>query len=334
MLPPSVPSTLLQLQENRRLLFNTAKSKMNPKVSIIIVHLKDGKILRDCIISLNEIIYPNFEIIIVHNGSKNEVLNSQLDPVKKNISRLINTGKNIGFAKANNIGIKTALQNDADYVLLLNDDTIVSPLFLNYLIDAATDNPKFGMLGPIIYEFEQPNKIWFAGATFNKKTCRIINRDVNEIQSDLVGKKYISSDFITGCSLLVSRKTIDMIGLLDERYFLYWEDVDWGLRLSDAGLKIAVIYASKIWHKISSSSGGNDSPLKIYHKTRSHLLFSQLHCPKAKASILVDLYIGILWLILKSSYPNRFMRARAFFSAIKDSYLKKKNKGPKWLWTQ
>jgi GT2 family glycosyltransferase len=305
---------------------------MQPKVSIIIVHLKNVTNLVDCIVSLNEIIYPKFEIIIVHNGCKSTALTTQLDSVKKNIKKIINTEFNLGFARANNIGIKEALNNEADYVLLLNDDTVVSPDFLNSLVDMAEKNSDIAMLGPKIYFFDEPERIWFAGAEFIEETCQVIAPRSGEIDASLNDSKAIDSDYITGCSLLIRRKILDQIGLLDERFFLYWEDVDWGLRVKKAHLKNAVVPSSKIWHKISVSTGGPNSLLKLYHKIRSYLLFNDLHAPQTKAKLLLQFGRDICWLIFKSTEKCRIRKVRAYCAAIKDYYLGRTGKGPQWLW--
>ncbi len=108
-----------------------------PKVTIIILHLKDIKCLVDCIASLNKITYQNYNIIIVHNGPENIALRNALSPISQHITKVIDTEDNIGFARGNNIGIRQALTDGAEYILLLNDDTEVDPGFLTALIDVA-----------------------------------------------------------------------------------------------------------------------------------------------------------------------------------------------------
>jgi GT2 family glycosyltransferase len=308
------------------------KRKNHPKVSIIIVHLKNVPNLVDCLVSLNEINYPNFEIIIVHNGEISTEFKDQLDSVNKNIKKIINTESNLGFARANNIGIKEAIISEVDYILLLNDDTVVAPDFLNSLVDVAEKNSDIAILGPKIYCFDHPERIWFAGAKFKRETCQVLNQPADEIEVSATDQKALNSDYITGCSLLIKRSTLDQIGLLDERFFLYWEDVDWGLRVKKAQLNNAVVPNSRIWHKGSVSSGGPNSALKVYHKTRSHLLFHKLHIPGTKVRLIMKYGRDIAWLLFKASDQKRFHKARAYFSAIKDYYLGRTGKGPSWLW--
>lgn len=131
---------------------------LQPKVSVIILHLKDIPCLVDCIASLNKITYQNYNIIIVHNGPRDSTLLEALAPISQHVTKIIDTGENLGFAKANNIGIREAKKNGSDYILLLNDDTVVAKDFLDILVEAGENNHDAGMLGPNIYLYKEPLK--------------------------------------------------------------------------------------------------------------------------------------------------------------------------------
>lgn len=303
-----------------------------PKVAVIILHLKDIPCLVDCIVSLNKITYRNFNIIIAHNGTESIALLDALAPISRHITKVIDMDSNIGFTRANNIGIRHALRDGAEYILLLNDDTEVTPDFLTTLIDVAELRPDAGMLGPKILFYDQPQKIWFAGARFNPETCMATATGFNQaVQCE--DSVPIESDFITGCALLVKRKAIEKIGLLDERIFLYCEDLDWGLRLIKAGLKNLVVPDARIWHKVSVTVGGLDSPFTIYHKTRSRLLMAKLYVPKALCKLQLKFLRDIAWLLFKSPGSSRIKKAGACFFAMIDYHSGKTGKGPDWLMT-
>lgn len=310
----------------------SSKRQTYPKVAVIIPHLKGIPCLVDCIKSLNKITYRNFYIIIVHNGPESTALQDALAPISKNITKIIDTKENIGFARANNIGIRQALQGGAEYILLLNDDTEVDPDFLTTLIDVAELHPDAGMLGPKILFYDQPQKIWFAGARFDRKTCTVMTTGFDQLDK-CRNSTLVDSDYITGCALLVKREVIEKIGLLDERFFLYWEDVDWGLRSRKAGLKNLIATHSHIWHKISSSSGGINSLLRVYHKRRSHLLIARLHAPQTLCKLQRDFFRDIAWLLFKSPGSLRIKKAGACFFAMIDYHSGKTGKGPDWLMT-
>ncbi len=302
-----------------------------PKVSIIIAHFDNLPVLLDCLKSCQNVTYPNYEIIIVQNGLRSELSLTSMRGLSERVSKIINLPENIGYACANNLGVIKALDRGADYILLLNDDTIVSSTFLYILIEEAEKSPDVGMLGPKIFYFDDPNKIWFAGAIFNWKSCMISFPGADQFEDKREDEPF-DSDYITGCALLIKRKVIEKIGLLDERFFLYWEDVDWGLRAKNAGYRNIIVPNAHIWHKVSVSTGGTASPLKAYHKTRSHLFFAKMYASGALVRLHYGFIRDIAWLLLKSLDENRIKKAYAYFAAQRDYYLTRTDKGPIWLW--
>jgi Predicted glycosyltransferases len=304
-----------------------------PHVSIIILHLKDIPCLVDCVTSLGKITYQNFDIIIVNNGPENLLLSNTLIPKYKRITKIINTKKNLGFAAGNNLGIRRALKNGADYILLLNDDTEVIPDFLTTLIDAAESRPDAGMLGPKICYFNEPDKVWFAGARFDRKTCTVTTTGFDQFDKCKT-PALVESDYITGCALLIRKNVIEKVGLLDEGFFLYCEDVDWGLRCSNAGFKNSVVTCSHIRHKVSSSSGGIDSLPGAYHRRRSRLLMARIYSPQSLCRIQRKILRDIVWLLLKSSDKTRFKKIFACLFAMRDYHSGKNDSGPRWMWTK
>jgi GT2 family glycosyltransferase len=304
-----------------------------PKVSIVILHFDDLNLLTECLRSCQNIRYPNYEIIIIKNGNGSNLALSATQELADSVTKIIYLQENVGYARGNNYGIQEALEHGAHYVLLLNDDTTISPDFLEALVEIGEKLPANGMLGPAIYYFDEPNRIWFAGARFDQENCMVITTgfDQMSLQGD---SQPIESGYITGCALMVKKPVIEAIGLLDERFFLYWEDVDWGLRAKNAGYSNLVVPNSHIWHKVSVSAGGPESPLKAYHKTRSHLLMAKLHAPWALPRLQRAFLRDIAYLLFKSSDENRMRKAWAYLAATKDYYLGKTDKGPHWLWQQ
>ena len=302
-----------------------------PKISIIILHLCEMDGLLECLSFLGGVSYGNFDVFVVQNGPEGYELKKRLPPFPGRLAEIIYTGKNLGFAAGNNIGIKRALQKGADYVLLLNDDTVVSPDFLDILVAEAEKDPLIGMLGPEVLCFRDRERVSFAGAKLDPVAGTFSFPRSGEFSTASGGTPPFESDYITGCALLVKKSLLDRIGLLDERFFLYWEDSDWGLRAKKAGFRCLVVPAARIWHKVSASSGGNDSPLKAYHKTRSHLLFAELHAPPAKKKLLLQAARDIVWLVFKSGAPGAFRRAAAYAAAVSDYLRGRGGAGPAWL---
>jgi GT2 family glycosyltransferase len=311
----------------------TLKTQIFPKVTIIILHLKGASCIVDCVGSLNKITYQNFNIIVVHNGPENIALINALSPISQHIVKIINTRDNLGFARGNNIGIKQALKDGAEYILLLNDDTEVAPDFLTEMVAVAEMQQNAGMLGPKIFLYYQPKKIWFAGASIDKKCCEVTTTGFDQTEK-CEGNILVESDYITGCALLVKRKVVEKIGLLDEKFFLYWEDGDWGLRCIKAGFKNLVVTHSHIWHKASTSSGGTNSLPRIYHKARSHLYMAKIYAPQVLCKLQRGYFRDIIWLLLKSPDKNRIKKILACLLAIIDYHSGKVDRGPHWIWAK
>ena len=302
-----------------------------PKICSVILNIYDTPGLVDCLRSLDKAAYKNLEVIVVHNGPASSELEKEARAASAKISEVVFTGFNAGFAAGNNAGIKRALGSGADYVLLLNDDTAVAPDFLDRLVAEAGKDPAIGMLGPRIFYFSEPGKIWFSGARFDREACVFSFPGADEQESSYGHAEPEATDYVTGCALLVSRKLLEKAGALDEKFFLYWEDSDWGLRAAAAGFKRLMVPAAKIWHKVSASSGGTGSVLKAYYKTRSHLLFAERHAPGAKGKILRGIIRDATWLLLKSAEPGKIRKAAARLLAVTHYYTGRTGPGPEWI---
>ncbi|MHB8910143.1 MAG: glycosyltransferase family 2 protein [Syntrophales bacterium] len=301
------------------------------KICAVILNIADTRGLVECLRSLDKTVYQNLEVIVVHNGPRDGGLEKEVLRAYAKISEVVFTGSNMGFAAGNNEGIKRALKKGAEYILLLNDDTTVAPDFIELLVAEALKDPAIGMLGPRIFYFSEPEKISFSGAKFNRVECAFSFPGAEQIEATYGHHKPEATDYVTGCALLVSRKLVETIGLLDERFFLYWEDSDWGLRAGVAGFKSVVVPSAKIWHKISVSSGGNDSALKAYYKTRGHFLFAGLHAPQAKKKVLLGIMRDIAWLLFKSSEPGKIKKSAARFLASIHYLEGRTGIGPDWI---
>lgn len=258
-----------------------------PLVYIVLVNWNGLEDTLECLRSLNEISYKNYKIVVVDNGSNN----NQADVIKKKFPyiELIKNKRNEGFVVANNQGIKLALKNGADYILLLNNDTIVNRNFLDVLIEYAEQNRDVGILSPKIVYYNS-NIIWSMGGKISYLTGILI----------MIGKgkdaeKYsgiIKPDFVAGCAMLIKRGVINKIGLLDPFYFAYSEDSDYCFRAKKAGYKIKVVPESMIWHKKSASAGIRGSnrvtPTQAYLRAKNGIIFGR----KNLAGVKKILFLG------------------------------------------
>lgn len=244
---------------------------MVPKVSLITLNWNGLKDTLECLTSVFKIDYPNFDVVVVDNGSKDDSV-IQIKGRFPQVTVLSNE-KNLGFAEGNNVAIRYLLKTDSQYFMMLNNDTVVDPLMLKEFMFAAKAYPDAGIYGGKIYYFSRPDRIWFAGARWNAKAGSFLYIGADEIDD---GDRYAGIeevDHVNGCALLFSRKVVEVIGLLDEKFFAYFEETDWCFRAKKHGFRSIFVPRAKIWHKISKSTGGSRSPLFYYYMSWNGFLW-------------------------------------------------------------
>lgn len=282
-----------------------------PKVSIIILNYNGVEDTVECLESLYAMDYPDYEVIVVDNHSEDSSLQVLEDwakrtcdqPNKDTVSmvrydretaekggdphlearlegleprsklRLIMNDRNYGYAGGNNIGIRYASAIGSEYYLLLNNDTIVEDGFLTELIATAERTPGAAFLGPMIYYYHEPDRLWFAGGRISWPLVRTDHFHIGRPD----GKRPAAAaevDYITGCALLARQEPLNEIGLLDEGFFAYFEDVDWCVRARLKGYTCLLVPTSIIWHKISTTSK-MQSPLYNYYHARNRIILAR-----------------------------------------------------------
>jgi GT2 family glycosyltransferase len=250
----------------------------NTLVYIIVLNWNGWRDTVECVKSCGKLTYPHFRILIVDNGST-DGSDAALRELFSDVE-FLQTGANLGFAGGNNAGIRYALEKGAEYVWLINNDTIVAPDALSALVCVARCNLRAGMVGSKIVYHDNPRLIWYAGAGLDPQSpWRMHHRGLRE---EDVGQydSLEETGFVTGCSLLASRDMITGIGLMDEAYFLYFEDSDWSVKARMEGWRLYYSPASLVRHKVSVSLGGAASPLMKYYYSRNFLYFVKKYFPE------------------------------------------------------
>ncbi|MCL4353605.1 glycosyltransferase family 2 protein [Patescibacteria group bacterium] len=268
------------------------------KVYIVIVYYSGLQNTLECLSSLSKIVMPkgiSGEILVVENGAKEKISLHPADQRSK--IKIIRNEENLGFAGGNNIGIKYALSHQADYVLLLNSDTLVREDFLKELLFVLEKDGGAGIACPKIYfakgyEFHKYKKdelgrvIWYAGGRIDWQNVIASHIGVDEVDGGEFNK-IKETEFATGCCMLIKKEAFEKVGLLDEKYFLYYEDSDLSLRLYKKGMKIMFVPKAVIWHKNAGEAGGAGSDLQDYYITRNRMLFGMRFAPfRAKMSLI------------------------------------------------
>ena len=241
-----------------------------PFVAIILLNYCNYKDTIACVETLKKIEYSNYLIIIVDNHSPNESL-EKLNELKDSQIRIVDSGKNGGFAYGNNIGIQCALENGSDYVLLINNDTLVEPDFLSKLVDNGVYKANGDIIScRIMYNFDR-NKVWYAGGEIDWNNLRATHLGINE-KTDL-NDKMREISFVSGCCMLISRSCIERVGMLPEEYFMYYEDMDYCQHAKEEGAKLIYVPSSVIYHCVSASGGGSNSSFVIEWNNRARRKF-------------------------------------------------------------
>ena len=242
-------------------------------VAIIILNWNNWPDTLACVESCRKLTWPNVRIFIVDNGSTDgsEGIFRQSCPEAK----IIQTGANRGFAGGNNIGIRHAMEAGADYVWLLNNDAVAAPDALSMLVEAMQADSAAAVAGSKIYFHDDPKRIWFAGGIWRKGRLRLRQRGAGQLDRGQFSEQ-CEVGSISGCSMLLRTTVIGEIGLLDEDYFLYWEDTDWCARAERNGYRVLFVPSSHVWHKVSASVAPH-SQLQYYYNTRNGLFFCMRH---------------------------------------------------------
>jgi GT2 family glycosyltransferase len=188
-----------------------------PKVSIVSLNLNGYRDTRDCLESLQQVQYPNFDVIVVDNGSSDDSSARLQEEFPE--AKLLRSQENLGFSGGNNLGIEHALDNGADYVLLLNNDTVVDPNFLSYLVQVGESEPRIGILGPKIFYLSEPQRIWYAGGyvKYGNGVCGHLG--IDQLDQEGQFSRVEDTEFITGCAMIIKSSVFREIGLLDSKFF-------------------------------------------------------------------------------------------------------------------
>ena len=254
---------------------------INPSVAVIIVNWNSYKFTFDCITSLKKCNYSNFKIILVDNGS----IDFSIEQLRKDFKSLdiIKNKSNLGFTGGNNIGISKALKESFDYVMLLNNDTKVNADFLSLLVERLKNENNLGAIQPLILQMDNKNKVWNAGGVFIRLfgLPKVIDKGKN-INSINTNKYY--TEWISGCCIMLKSKVINKVGLLDNSFFAYFEDVDWSLRIKNEGYLLGIDNRSIIYHYESGSSKTSSklkegflNPIVHYYNFRNHIKLIKKH---------------------------------------------------------
>lgn len=245
-------------------------TRARPRVCIALVNWNLKQVTLECLASLRGLRYTNFEVVVVDNGSTDgsPTAIAEQFPEAAQVVHPENLGSTAGF----NAGFLYALAAGADYAFLINNDTVLDPDALDILVDVC-ENPEVGIASPLILYADAPEKIWSAGSMQSRLTLDLLGNHGRGENFEKVTRR----DFLTGCAMLVKREVLELVGVMDRDFFLYYEDMDFCLRVKQAGYHLVVAPKARMWHKVSLSGGGSGSLTETYWMARNVILFYRKH---------------------------------------------------------
>ena len=294
---------------------------MNFKVAVIIVNWKKYYFTLKCIESVLNSSFNNFKIILIDNEHQKGVF----DELEKNEKiHIIKNKNNEGFSKANNLGIKYSIKTGFDYVLLLNNDTVIKNDLIYLLIKQSTKfNQK--IIQPLILNYDG-TKIWNGGGIINNffGTFKTIKK--GESFRNLKSNKNFT-EWFTGCCVLIKSDVFDAVGFFDERFFAYYEDIDFSIRLKEHGYSIAMMNDSYLLHFESASSKsinqkeGNLLPYVHYLNIRNHIFLLKKHSKSFNILGIVlfqsiKIFSYLLYFLIRLRFNKFNMVIKGFLDAL------------------
>jgi GT2 family glycosyltransferase len=296
--------------------------KNKDRVAIVIVNWNTYKLTRSCIVSLNKCVHKNFEIFLVDNNSSDESV-KKLKKEFKDLHFILNNN-NTGFCKANNQAIEKILyEKTFNFIMLLNSDTEVSPFFIKPLIDTFKSNEKIGAVQPLILNWSDKSTIWKYEGDINRTFGITSHRNKNKIFLDEKMKSY--TEWASGCCIFTTPSIFKEVGLFDEIFFAYYEDVDWSIRLKKQNYLIALSKLSEVYHHESGSSKSSKkqnegylSPKSHYYNFRNHIILLRKH--KSDYNSLGIVIFQLLKITLFSLYFILRLRKKKFINLWKGVY--------------
>ncbi|MDD3141071.1 MAG: glycosyltransferase family 2 protein [Lachnospiraceae bacterium] len=299
-------------------IYTTSKE---PLVAIIVANYNGSEYIGECLESVLKCNYSQYIIILADDNSSDD----SIKIVRRSFPDVVvlNSEKNGGYAHANNIGIQFAIDKGAEYVLLLNNDTVVEKSFLTELV---LNSNKETIAVPYIFEFKHKTKLQAAGGQilWHKGKTKGIGEGVSVKKINNLKPKQVS--FASGCCLLINTEIIKRLGVLREDFYMYFEDTDYSIRALKNNIKMNAVPTSIIYHKKSLSMGGYNNPKTQYYLFRNRLYFVS----ENRKLFSKDVYIQIFKDIVDIAAEGNMTMKKYLLLAVIDFLLNRRGKMVYW----
>ncbi len=287
---------------------------VHPQVAVVVLAYNNYADTQECLASVLNLDYPALQVWLVDNGSQDGTAQRVAEAFPA--VRIVSTGKNLGVAGGFNAGIVPALQAGADYVFILNNDTLVEPDLIRVLVREAQAHPDYGILMPKILYYSDRQRIWSIGARYRWFPPAIVMVGLN--QPD--GPRYNTPRLLAyapTCGLLIPRQVFERVGLLDDGYFFFYDDWDYSLRVRQGGYRIAYVPEARFYHKVSRTIQLKGRPPFFWHTWgKSGARFYRRHGRPA----LLAAVIHLGYLALREGVRNGILPIRHFIAGALEGY--------------
>lgn len=272
------------------------------RVAILLLNFNGKNDTLECLSSLEHLTYKNFDVIVADNGS----CDGSLDAIKEAHPKaiLLDNQENLGFAEGNNVAIRYALEKGHEALFLLNNDTVVHPKILDELVSGSKKHPK-ALLGSKIYLYSQRDTFDHLGGKWNEETASFDLIAAREKEDNTTYEHFLEVDYICGCALFAKREVFEKVGLLDARFFLFWEESDFCTRAKEMGFELLVCPKAFVYHKVSASFTGG-KPHTTYFWWRNRLLWLEKNIPPQRRK---KIYQNVISKEIAKLYKHSFLKS-------------------------
>jgi len=275
---------------------------MEPLVIAVVLNWNNPSDTVECVTGLRQSLYPNLQILVVDNGSTDDsiaVLAERFPDLE-----LIQTGKNLGYSGGNNIGIKCALSEGADYVFLVNNDVTIAPETISHLVRIAENDHATGATGALVFWQSEPDTLYAAYGVvdYSEAIVKLKGRNCRDVSRYDAPR---AVDWVLGCAILLRRDAVERIGTFDESFFAYHDEVDWCTRAREAGYRIMLVPEARVWHKGQASTGGERyASAKRYFVGRNSVLFAKKHATAWQWTKFLTMFFASLPVVFLRELPR------------------------------
>jgi GT2 family glycosyltransferase len=296
----------------------------SPSVFIVILNWNSSLDTIRCLKSLASIAYKNIHTLIIDNGSEDDSVNLISSAFPK--VEMIQLDENKGFAGGCNTGIKEGLRRGFDSILLLNNDAVVTAQFLSMLVSRLFEERSLGAVQPTIMKMSAPEEVWNAGGKLSQIG---FSKSIKTKPQHIEGERSYAVDWLTGCCLLLKSEVVEQVGLFDEKFFAYHEDVDLSIRIRNAEKRLEVVSGSLVYHDGGGSStqkskqrGHQVNPIVHYLNMRNTILIFRKHFGRYFLLHFLYTFFKLNLFVLYFAYRGNRAKQGAIWSGFKDGWFK------------